>query len=240
MRIGKYNFNPPLTATIVVIISVIFLISLGRWQLMRSDLKREILKDVELRKTATPISLQLLDKKEDKNYYHIKLEGYLNNKHYLLLDNRMYKSKPGFEVIQPMVIDERVVLVNRGWIPLPADRRNLPSIPEVTSIIDIIGEVHIPGNAIVLKKDELSADKSWPQLIQSIDIAALIKLYGELGFKIEPWILRQEPDEDPFYRREWFFFSLKPEQHLAYAGTWFGLAFVLVIIYIAAVTKRED
>ena len=240
MKIGQYNIQFHLIATIVVILSILFLINLGQWQLNRAELKKEILKDVEIRKTSAPLSLELLDDKEDKNYYHVKLKGRFDNEHYLLLDNRFYKSKPGFEVIQPLISHNRVILVNRGWIPLPLDRNNLPAIPSVTAEIQIDGEVNIPGKAIVLKADQLSAKKSWPQLIQSIDIKALTQLYSEIDMKVDPWVLRQDPDDDPFYRREWLFFSLKPEQHYAYAATWFGLAFILLIIYIAAVTKRED
>lgn len=240
MQIGSFRFQPGLISSIVVLIGITILFSLGRWQLDRAEVKRVILQDVENRKTSKPMQLTELDTISDKNYYHLQVAGKFDNKHYLLLDNRIYKSKPGFEVIQPLVIKDRVVLVNRGWIPLPRDRNDLPTIPIIEQEMLVIGEVNIPGAAIVLKADQLSADKSWPQLVQSIEIEALTKLYQELGMKIEPWVLRQDADDDPFYRRLWFFVSMKPEQHIGYAVTWFGLALVLLIIYIAAVTTREE
>jgi len=240
MRIGRYLFQPGLIASIFVLLSIIILVRLGSWQLLRADEKTQILADVELRKTSKPMSLNELDKKTDKNYYHLKLLGEFDNSHYLLLDNRFFKGRVGFEVIQPFVIDNRVVLVNRGWIPLPRERNNLPAIPIQQGEIELIGEVSIPVEKFILKADQLSADKHWPQLIQSIDINALTLVYAELGMVIEPWVLRQEEGDDPFYQRLWIFVNMTPERHISYAVTWFGMALALLIIYIVAFTSREE
>ena len=157
-----------------------------------------------------------------------------------MLDNRFFKGRPGFEVIQPLIVGKRVVLVNRGWIPLVLDRNKLPGIPSIEGELEVRGEVYEPTQAIVLKKDQLSADNPWPQLVQSVEIEMLSTLYSELGLVIEPWILRQEIVEDEFYKREWIFVAMLPEKHISYAVTWFGLALTLIIIYIAAATSREE
>jgi surfeit locus 1 family protein len=240
MRFGSYYFKPKLLPTGMAIFGVVFLINLGFWQLDRAVEKELILSDIASKKTAKALSLSALDKLDDKNYYRFSATGQYDNKHYLLLDNRIYKSRPGFEVIQPLIVDNRVILVNRGWIPLPLDRNDLPEIPAVEGIIEVRGEVNEPTQAIVLKNDQLSAENSWPQLVQSLEIEKLSKLYAELGLKIEPWILRQEVVEDAFYKREWIFVAMPPEKHVSYAVTWFGLALALIIIYIAAATSREE
>ena len=129
MQIGTYQFNPKILPTALAILGVVFLLNLGNWQLNRADEKRLILNNIAAKKTATPLKLVELDKIKDKNYYPLTLKGQFDNQHYLLLDNRFYKSRPGFEVIQPLIMNNRVVLVNRGWIPLPLDRNNLPAIP---------------------------------------------------------------------------------------------------------------
>lgn len=240
MKIGMYHFRPGLIASIVVLMGIIILVKLGSWQLIRADEKKQILADVEIRKTAKPMTLNELDNKDDKNYYHLKLEGYFDNRHYLLLDNRFFKGRVGFEVIQPFIIDNRVVLVNRGWIPLPVDRNNLPQIPAQEGTMELYGEVSIPVEKFILKADQLEAESQWPQLIQSIDIKALTKVYGELEMSIEPWVLRQDRDADPFYQRLWIFVNMTPERHISYAITWFGMALALLIIYIAAFTSRKE
>ncbi|MFT5450702.1 MAG: surfeit locus 1 family protein [Enterobacterales bacterium] len=240
MRFGSYYFRPRILPTSLAILGVVFLINLGYWQLDRAVEKELILSDIASKKTSKALTLADLDKLEDINYYRFNASGQYDNKHYLLLDNRFYKSRPGFEVIQPLIVGERVILVNRGWIPLPLDRNDLPEIPTVDGIIEVRGEVNEPTEAIVLKIDQLSAKNSWPQLVQSLEIEKLSKLYAELDLKIEPWVLRQEVTEDAFYKREWIFVAMRPEKHVSYAVTWFGLALALIIIYIAAATSREE
>jgi surfeit locus 1 family protein len=240
MRFGSYYFKPKFLPTSLAILGVIFLINLGNWQLERAVEKELILSEIASKKTSKALTLSDLDKLDDKNYYRIKAIGQYDNTHYLLLDNRIYKSRPGFEVIQPFIVGKRVILVNRGWIPLPLDRNDLPAIPLVQGIIEVRGEVNEPTQAIVLKNDQLLADNSWPQLVQSLEIEKLSKLYADLDLEIEPWILRQEVVEDAFYKREWIFVAMQPEKHVSYAVTWFGLALALIIIYIAAATSREE
>ncbi len=243
MNLGPYQIQITVIPAIFVAAGVFLLVNLGTWQIERADEKEAIIAETVDRRTAAPLSLVALDKLADKNYYHLKVQGQLDNKHYLLLDNRIYKGRAGFEVIQPMMVDaasKRVVLVNRGWIPYPLARSDLPAIPEITGLVEIIGEVSLPTKTIVLRADDLTSVESWPVLVQSIELEPLSVMYKKLGLNIEPWILRQEEDDNPFYRRLWIYVNLSPDRHMAYAVTWFGLALALIIIYIAAITSRKE
>lgn len=240
MVIKLFHFRIPIIATLLVLIGLYILTSLGRWQLSRADQKEAILAQIDSRQTMQAISLSRLDQESDKAYFHLAVNGNFDNDHYLLLDNRILNGRPGFEVIQPLIAGHRVILVNRGWIPLPADRNNLPSIPSENASRTISGIVHEPADAIVLKEDQLIADKSWPKLIQALDLQKLTALYDDLNYSIEPWVLRQDPEESDFYRRQWQFTNMPPERHVSYAVTWFGLAIALVIIYIAALLRLKE
>ena len=239
MLIGQYRFQPSLIATILVFVGVAFLIWLGNWQLDRATEKEAIINAIELRQISSPLTLAELNNISDKNFYQVGIEGQFDNKHYLLLDNRILKGRVGYEVIQPFISNDGIVLVNRGWVPSTGSREELPIIPKVNGTVKLIGEVHLPRDSIVLVKDELSASKDWPQLIQSIDLVALKILYNEISLSIEPWILRQK-DDDPYYQRFWININMSPDKHVSYAVTWFLLALGLIIIYIAAVTSREE
>lgn len=59
----------------------------------------------------------------------------------LFLDNKIHRSRPGYHVLTPLQLSdsEAVVLVNRGWIPAPRLRSELPSVPTA------IGEVEVSG-----------------------------------------------------------------------------------------------
>ena len=240
MRIGLYQFQPNLLASIIVIIGLFLLVRLGNWQLIRAEEKKNILANIDIRKNSKPLDIESLEPIDDKNFYRLKVTGKFDAEHQLLLDNRFYKGRVGFEVIQPFIVEQQVILVNRGWIPLPIDRNNLPDIPTPDGELTLIGEVNIPTQAYVLKEDELSTTNAWPQLIQAIDLSLLDKLYDDLGMNIEPWIFRQDPDDNPFFQRLWIAVNMSPERHISYAVTWFGLALALIIIYIVAVTSREE
>lgn len=230
----------PIVATIIVIIGVTILVNLGMWQVDRADEKEQLINEMDSRKTQEPISLDELDLKDDKAFYHLNIEGQLLQEYTLYLDNRIVSGRPGFEVIHPVKIGQRVVLVNRGWIPMPQSRAELPRLPEQTTDFSSAGVVYIPTEALVLREDILLADEDWPKLIQSLDMPKLTALYQELNLNIEPWVLRQDPTTDSLFVQEWRYINMPPERHISYAVTWFGLAIALVIIYIAALLFKKE
>ena len=240
MTISIGQIRIPVIATILVLIGLGILLNLGFWQVGRADEKRQLLEEIDNRKTMNPVTLEYLDNQRDKGFYHLKLDGEFLPDNYVLLDNRIVKGQAGFEVIQPYRVGHRTILINRGWIPLPQDRTVLPNVPLETGYIKVTGIVYEPTRAIVLREDQLDASTAWPKLVQSLDMEKLTALYDQLGLTIEPWILRQDPDDESFFKREWLYVNMTPERHISYAVTWFGLAFALVIIYIAALLKIKE
>ena len=230
----------PVIATIIVIIGVTILANLGFWQLDRATEKEQLLSELDARKTQMPMTLQALDDKDDKAYYHLAISGELLQQYTLYLDNRIVSGRPGFEVIHPVKIGKRIVLVNRGWIPMPQSRATLPILPEQESQFATTGVVYVPTKALVLREDVLLADEDWPKLIQSLDMPKLASLFEQLDLTIEPWVLRQDPTEDSLFVQAWRYVNMPPERHISYAVTWFGLAIALVIIYIAALLFQKE
>ncbi len=234
------NYKIPVLASLLAITGLVILVNLGLWQLERADEKRLLLAEIDRRQNQAPITLSQLDKIEEKGHYHLTISGQLLQQYTLYLDNRIVSGRPGFEVIHPVRIANRVVLVNRGWIPLPIDRSVLPVLPKLAQQIDVKGIVYIPTETIVLKEDVLNSEDDWPQLIQALDMPKLTALYKELGLNIEPWILRQDPGNDTLFVQDWHYVNMPPERHTSYAVTWFGLAIALVIIYIAALLSKKE
>ena len=239
MKIGPYQIKLRFGSLIVVTLGLAFLLNLGFWQLDRAEEKRNILAEIESRKTAEPLTLQQLDGREDKGYYKVKLTGKFLSEPQFLLDNKIRNSQAGFEVIQAFKAQNRIILVNRGWIPLPRLRADLPEVPTPEGQQNIVGEVNLPSEAIVLREDVLPTDDISQLVIQAIDMTKLTEYFASKDYRIEPWIVRQEGD-DRFFTRTWVNVSMPPERHTSYAVTWFGLAIALIIIYIAAASKREE
>jgi len=59
----------------------------------------------------------------------------------LFLDNKIHNSRPGYHVLTPLQLAQEgtVVLVNRGWVPAPRLRSELPTITSPTGEIEVIG-----------------------------------------------------------------------------------------------------
>jgi cytochrome oxidase assembly protein ShyY1 len=238
IRLGKIQI--PIIATLLALLGLYILVSLGQWQLARADEKRAILAEMELRQTMDPISLRQLAEQSDKAYFHVTMEGQFDSDLSLYLDNRILNGRPGYEIIQPFKTGHQTILVNRGWIPLPMDRSQLPEVPNEANLRTITGIVYIPGEPLVLEEDVLSARTNWPKLIQALDMPKLQSLFGEMNLTVEPWILRQDPGAGTFYQRDWQYINMPPERHVSYAVTWFGLALALGIIYIAALLRLKE
>ena len=73
----------------------------------------------------------------------------------------------------------------------------------------------------------------WPKLIQNLQID---DLQQQVGQPIFPYVVRLDAGMPGAYQTEWQVFAVGfgPERHIAYAVTWFTLAFALVVIWLVS------
>ena len=96
------NFNPGVWMTCFVIFFLPLLLYLGSWQISRGFEKKEIWEAYSVNKILTPLTEKELSvyKKEDLIYRSVVIKGsYINQS--FLLDNRIYRSKKGYEIFTP-------------------------------------------------------------------------------------------------------------------------------------------
>lgn len=94
-------FRPGLLPTLVVLGLLPVLLWLGTWQLQRADEKRALLASYEARRGAEPVSPGQLEGLRDPAYVRVRLHGRFDQRHTLLLDNRLRNGQAGVEVLQP-------------------------------------------------------------------------------------------------------------------------------------------
>lgn len=143
----------------------------------------------------------------------------------VLLDNQLHDGRAGVRVYQLAVPDgvPGSVLVDLGWLPLPADRK-LPRIVALTGMQTVQGLLSAPpssGLAIGPALAAGAAPQTW--LATRLDTEALRSTLGRRD--ISSQVLRLDPALPVGYVRDLEMLpNTLPARHLGYAVQWFGLA----------------
>ncbi len=236
MRLGIIEFRPSVWPTLVTLIVLALLISLGFWQLDRAKQKQDILDKYQsgqgvtaIRIDAGSISAQGID------YQSAEAKGYFDNQQQFLLDNRTHEGVVGYHVITPFLVSRHTaILVNRGWIPRGVSREKLPDVRVDISARKIRGKLKpVPDKVFMLGQEE--PRQAWPYRVHHVNIK---RFSDELGYRLSPYLLQLNPDDPSGYVRNWRPFKFGPERNVGYAVTWFSLAATLLLIYLLVNSRK--
>ena len=209
---------------------------LGNWQLERKEEKLVLFDQFE---NAPLLSIEVA-LKQDQHFSRVEAYGHFDDTRHVLLDNKIQNGRTGVHVLTPFFLNNgATILVNRGWLPLPPDRRTLPPVPTVKSVRTINGILKKPGTdgPRLGQPDELVTDK-WPQLITYLDLETVS---DALDTPLHPWLVQLDPAEPGgFEGRQWKAAVMGPEVHGAYAFQWFALALATIIIWLTMGVRRAQ
>ena len=191
--------------------------SLGSWQLYRLNWKLNLLSEIENSLKNNPVEFS---KNNKKNYLRIKTSGIIDYDKQIYLYNLNESGKPGFEVINPIIIDNENYLINRGWIPF--DKKNKSEI-DLMDEDKIIGTLKLQHKASTFKPQN-DIDKNYWFTLDRDDI------FKYTGKKFSDYIIYLNGD----YKLP------KPKvitanisnNHKKYAITWFSMAISILLIYL--------
>jgi surfeit locus 1 family protein len=193
------------------------LLSLGSWQLYRLNWKLNLLSEIENSLKNNPVEFSKVDK---KNYLRVKTSGIIDFNKQIYLYNLNESGKPGFEVINPIIIDNENYLINRGWIPF--DKKDNPKINLINEG-NIIGTLKLQHKASTFKPDNDINKNYWFTLNRE-------DIFKYTGKKFSDYIIYLNGD----YKLP------KPKvitanisnNHKKYAITWFSMAISILLIYL--------
>lgn len=212
---------------ITLVSSLLFplLLSLGFWQLSRAKEKAELSAIINARLSSQPI---LIDGRtiELQKYLPVRLSGYYTSD-YFFLDNRTRDGRVGYEVLQVFVSDGNRWLINRGWIPAPQQREQLPTItwPKTSTVIT--------GYLYPVETDKSKLQSQVGKRIQQLNRA----VSHSLDLLYPDWSIRLSADSDTALVTDWQLLNSPPERHRAYAVQWFAMAAALVILWLLTATN---
>ncbi len=227
------GFAPSLTMTICVLLSLVVLTGLGTWQVKRLFWKQELIHRFEANIAAPVIDwidfepLWKMGPKPHEEFRRVRITGLLLREHEMYQTGRSPAGEPGLYILTPMRLDNgQEILINLGWTE--SDYRNQKSVALLTEPSTIEGMFRIarPPTGIrawVLPKND-TVKNTW----YTLDLPMMKAHTGlenlNTGFYIK---LIQEGEVLPSTK------ELKIHNaHLEYAVTWYGLALVLLVMYI--------
>jgi len=234
LRIGSREFAPRPWAVVATIAALAAFVSLGWWQIGRGREKQAMIESFQ-RGTQSSVELQGgITVDELPRYQHVRTEGHYQPERQILLDNMPSQAgKPGFRVLTPFKRDgsERLLLVDRGWVPLGDSRANLPPVfvsPEFRAVSGRLDELPAPG--VRVGEAGVAGDSHWPRLLnfpRQQDVERV------LGTTVESRIVLLDPAAPNGYERIWRpAMQFGPERHIGYALQWFALALVALVAFI--------
>jgi len=193
------------------------LLSLGSWQLYRLNWKLNLLSEIDSSIKNDPVEFSKVDK---KNYLRIKTSGIVDFNKQIYLYNLNESGKPGFEVINPIIINNENYLINRGWIPF--DKKDKPEVNLINKS-NIIGTLKLQHKASTFKPDNDLNKNYWFTLNRE-------DIFKYTGKKFSDYIIYLNGD----YKLP------KPKvitanisnNHKKYAITWFSMAISILLIYL--------
>ena len=203
--------------SVFVYFIILILLSLGFWQLYRLNWKLDLISEIENSLKNTPIELSKADK---KNFLKIKTSGKIDFDKQIYLYNLNDNGNPGFEVINPIVVDNKNFLINGGWINFDQKEKSEINLFDETNIIGTL-KLQTKANSF---KPKNNIDENYWFTLNRDDIFSytgkrfskyIIYLNGEYKLP-KPKVITANISNN----------------HKKYAITWFSIAISSLILYL--------
>ena len=237
IRVGSRIFAPRLFTTLLAILLIALLISLGRWQLRRADEKRALFDSFAAGADAT----QAIDLQTPhlRRYQHVEATGHYDQTRQVLIDNMVNAERAGYFVITPFALaGGGWVLVTRVWVPLGASRAERPAIPVSSGVRQVRGRAdHMPSPGIQMGTKAVLAPP-YPVVAAFPSRNEIARLLGESSWTSATDLVLLDPGEPDGYVRDWSPPGFPPMRHIGYAVQWFALALTLFILWVVTNLRR--
>lgn len=230
------QFRPSIAQTLILVTLAAVFLRLGLWQLERQAEKKDLFDRFE---EAPSMELaQALS--AGRAFTRVTALGRYDSERHILLDNKIWQGRAGVHVLTPFRLESGpTLLVNRGWLPMPADRSRLPEAQTDGGRRTLRGRMApLPATGQRLGLPDVLTTGDWPQLMTYFDLP---EIAGALENELEPWIVLLDA-EDPsgFDDRQWSPATMGPEVHGGYALQWLALMVTAIVIWVLLGLRRGE
>ncbi len=232
--LGDRRFRPAFLPGVAALAAIVFTVSLGNWQFRRAEEKLARGRDLDdaARRAVLVLPSRPVDA-QDYEFRSISVRGEYSAKHTVLLDNKVLRGAPGYEVVTPLKIagGDMYVLVNRGWVAAGVRRDILPQIQTPAGTETVDGIAVVPSSRILELNAKTEEGSVWQNLV-------LARYEKWSGFKLQPIVLQQTGNAADGLVRAWGRPDTGADKHRGYAFQWYALATTILISYVAFSFKR--
>jgi surfeit locus 1 family protein len=210
---------------------VIVFVFLGVWQIERAAHKEGLLQAFNSEQESPPIRLT----SQSPDWSRVFVDGIFDSSRQILIDNQIHKGKVGYKIFTPFSFDDnKIVLVDRGWIAQGQSRSDLPQLNILEKKSRIIATVTSPEQGVLAGSELLTNE--WPRVSQTKAVEVIASAFKEPILDI---VLVLDPGSSQITE---FIqikpFAITPVKHYGYAMQWFTMSIVLLGMFLYAL-KRE-
>jgi surfeit locus 1 family protein len=226
---ARRHFRPTLSPTLALAVLLAATVSLGNWQRHRGAEKEALREQYELAAREPP--LELTGAPVDPaalRFRPVRASGEFDARRQVLIDNKVYAGRPGFNVVTPLRLakGQRYVLVDRGWIAQGQSRSELPQVPPPAGEISLEGRINLPP----VRYLELEMDAGAGQVRQNLDID---RIAAATGLPLLPFVIEQSGDAGDGLVRDRPAPDFGIDQHRVYMVQWYSLAGLGSVLWLA-------
>jgi surfeit locus 1 family protein len=210
---------------------VFVFVFLGIWQIERAANKEGLLQDFNSEQESPPTRLT----SQSPNWSRVFVDGVFDSSRQILIDNQIHNGKVGYKIFTPFRFDDnKIVLVDRGWIGQGQSRSDLPQLNILEKKSRIIATVTSPEQGVLAGSELLTNE--WPRVSQTKAVEVIASAFKEPILDI---VLVLDPGSSQITE---FIqikpFAITPVKHYGYAMQWFTMSIVLLGMFLYAL-KRE-
>jgi len=204
--------RPTLLTAAFGLLALSILIGLGAWQWERRGWKAELLATIDAR-LAEPVEPLPADTPRDWELRRVEVQGTVVGGQWFRFPVRSRDGRVGDALMLLLRLDDgRLIAVEHDWVPFNAD---LPPLPLALAVMGVLRWPVEPG---WFTPENDPAANQWYHVLPGA-------MAAEAGIAAG--------DAAPYYLRPIGWRPDLPNNHLQYALTWWGLAAVFVVVFVA-------
>ncbi len=212
---------------------------LGTWQIQRLFWKNDLIEKIEARARAEPVSLDSILAEghagQDIRFERVSLSGayrHGSELHFYTIRD----GEPGWRVVTPFKLgDQREVLIDRGFVPMPfkdQESRQDGLVTDPTRITGAVRADYAPKGAFTRQNMPRRNRWYWLDRGAALEAAKVTRAI--------PFVLQLEASDHAGTWPQAVKISPRlPNNHLSYALTWFGMAIGLVLVFAVTIVKSR-